>query len=72
HRRLGHIGDSGMSALISGGHVNGLEVRTGGVEDHGVCEDCLAGKHARRPFDGVHEPEKEVGERVYIDLWGPA
>ncbi|KAJ7170662.1 hypothetical protein C8R43DRAFT_875590, partial [Mycena crocata] len=70
HRRLGHIGNSGLDALISGKHVNGLHVREGGVD--GLCEDCLFGKQARRPFDGVHEVEKEVGERVYMDLWGPA
>ncbi|KAJ7071654.1 hypothetical protein C8F01DRAFT_934516, partial [Mycena amicta] len=70
HRRLGHIGESGMEQLMTGGHVNGL----GALEKatSGLCEDCLAGKQARRPFDGVHEPEAEIGERVYIDLWGPA
>ncbi|KAJ6487501.1 hypothetical protein C8R47DRAFT_951306, partial [Mycena vitilis] len=67
---LGHIGASGLDALVSGKHVNGLHVREGGMD--GLCEDCISGKHARRPFDGVHEPEKEVGECTYMDLWGPA
>jgi hypothetical protein len=70
HRRLGHIGNAGLDALISGKHVNGLHVRDGGMD--GLCEDCIFGKHARRPFDGVHEVEKEFGERSYLDLWGPA
>ncbi|KAJ7062031.1 hypothetical protein C8F01DRAFT_968445, partial [Mycena amicta] len=70
HRRLGHIGESGMEELISGGHVNGLGTLEKAAS--GLCEDCLAGKQTRRPFDGVHEAEMEIGERVYIDLWGPA
>jgi hypothetical protein len=36
-----------------------------------LCEDCIFGKHAHHPFDGVHEAEEEVGECTYIDLWGP-
>jgi hypothetical protein len=51
-------------------HVNGLHVREGNMD--GLCEDCIFGKQTRHPFDGVHEVEKVVGERVYMDLWGPA
>jgi hypothetical protein len=59
HRRLGHIGNAWLDTLISGKHVNGLHVHDGGMD--GLCEDCIFGKHARRPFDGVHEAEKELG-----------
>jgi hypothetical protein len=38
HRRLGHIGFSGLDDLVSGEHVNGLNVN-GGFD--GLCEDCL-------------------------------
>ncbi|KAJ7336323.1 hypothetical protein DFH08DRAFT_286511 [Mycena albidolilacea] len=44
HRRLGHLGGSGLDALVSGKHVNGLHVREGGMD--GLCEDCISGKHA--------------------------
>lgn len=70
HHRLGHIGNTGLAALISGKHVNGLHVREGGMD--GLCEDCVFGKQTRRPFDGGHKVEEEVGERSYMDLWGPA
>lgn len=70
HRRLGHIGNTGLETLITGDHVEGLNVRAG--EMNGICEDCIMGKHARRPFDGGYEVEKEIGERSYLDLWGLA
>ncbi|CAK5266798.1 unnamed protein product [Mycena citricolor] len=70
HRRLVHIGKAGLDSLIDGDGVKGIDIVPDA--DHGICEDCLAGKQARRPFDGIHEPEKEVGDRVYMDLWGPA
>jgi hypothetical protein len=56
-----------VGGLIPGEHVNGrLDVLGGDVD--GLCEDCLAGKQTRRLFDGVHEREAELGERVYTDL----
>jgi hypothetical protein len=70
HPRLGHIGLTGLDMLISGQHVNGLSMLGGDVD--GLCEDCLYRKQTRCLFDGVHEVEHEVGERVYMDLWGPA
>jgi hypothetical protein len=70
HRRLGHVGMTGLDLIVKGDHVNGLTIT--GTEDDGLCEDCLSGKQSRRPFDGEHEPEKEAGECTYMDLWGPA
>jgi hypothetical protein len=66
HRRLGHVGKTGLDAIISGDRVEGMSVATG--DDSGMCEDCLSGKQARRPFDGIHEPETEAGEREYLDI----
>jgi hypothetical protein len=70
HCRLGHIGNTGLDGLISGMHVNSLHVCEGGMDS--LCEDCILGKQTRCLFNGVHEVEKEVGERSYLDLWGPA
>ncbi|KAJ7093026.1 hypothetical protein C8R43DRAFT_908109, partial [Mycena crocata] len=50
--------------------VDGLEITS--FDTPGACEDCIYGKHARRPFDEIVSHETEVLERVHIDLWGPA
>jgi hypothetical protein len=71
HRRLGHIGDSGLQRLVSKGFVDGLKVK-GPVMCLSLCLDCIYGKHARQPFVQWIEPESKPLERVYIDLWGPA
>ena len=71
HRRLGHIGDSGLQPLVSRKLIDGLNVR-GPVTSPTLCLDCVYGKHARHPFTQWIEPEDGPLERVYIDLWGPA
>ncbi|KAF7346029.1 Retrovirus-related pol polyprotein [Mycena sanguinolenta] len=58
-----------LDAVIRDERVEGLNLAES--VDAGLCEDCLAGKQTRRPFDGVHEPEKEAGERQYLDMFGP-
>jgi transposase InsO family protein len=70
HRHLGHVGMTGLDALMAEDRVQGLVVA--GSDAEGFCEDCLSGKQTRRPFDGVHEAEEEAGEREYMDLWGPS
>ncbi|PPQ82316.1 hypothetical protein CVT24_002271 [Panaeolus cyanescens] len=71
HRRFAHAGLSGIKEIKSKGLVDGLDV-TEGVKELGGCEDCVYGKQTRRPFDGKGEMEKELLERVHVDLWGPA
>ncbi|RDB21876.1 Retrovirus-related Pol polyprotein from transposon TNT 1-94 [Hypsizygus marmoreus] len=70
HRRLGHVGESILQTMIRGNLVEGLDVTK--KTTHGRCEDCIMGKHARRPFDEVVIPESRVNERACFDLWGPA
>lgn len=70
HRRLGHAGEAGVKILVSRELVAGLEVTD--EEAVGMCEDCIFGKQTRRPFDEDVTPERQVLERVHIDLWGPA
>jgi Integrase core domain/GAG-pre-integrase domain len=69
HRRLGHIGDDGL--LRSHKLVTGMTVQ-GDIKSDGLCQDCIFGKHSRRPFTQCIEPEREPLERVYIDVWGPS
>lgn len=71
HRRLGHIGDSGLQRLVSKKLVDGLDVN-GPITSPTLCVDCIYGKHAQQPFTQWIEPEKAPLECVYIDLWGPA
>ena len=64
HRRLGHIGDSGLQRLVSKHLVDGLDVK-GPLICSSLCVDCIYGKHARRPFARWIEPETAPLERVY-------
>ncbi|KAJ7619741.1 hypothetical protein FB45DRAFT_695935, partial [Roridomyces roridus] len=66
---LGHLGMTGVKSLMRGNAVEGMDVI--GDTSEALCEDCLSGKQTCRPFDGLHEREKQPGERVYMDLWGP-
>lgn len=43
HRRLGHVGDSGLKKLAGSGILNGLDITSTNI--HGFCEDCIYGKH---------------------------
>ena len=71
HRRLGHIGDSGLQRLVSRKLIDGLDVK-GPIAHPTLCVDCIYGKHARRPFTQWIDPEKAPLKCVYINLWGPA
>ncbi|EDR06651.1 retrovirus-related pol polyprotein [Laccaria bicolor S238N-H82] len=71
HRRLGHAGVHSITDMARRGLVDGLNV-LGDVKLDGKCEDCIYGKQTARPYDGAVEPETEVLEWVYGDLWGPA
>jgi hypothetical protein len=69
HRHLVCISNSGLNALISGKLINGLQVLEGDMD--GLCEDCIFRKHVCRLFNSVYKLEKDVGDHVYMDLWGP-
>ncbi|THH07509.1 hypothetical protein EW146_g9294 [Bondarzewia mesenterica] len=68
HHRFGHIGMQATQRAMKA--VDGMAVKAGNAPD-AVCEDCLAGRQTRRPFDEVVERETEVGERIHGDLMGP-
>ncbi|CAL1672300.1 unnamed protein product [Lasius platythorax] len=46
HRRLGHIGNSGMKQLVK---TKGKELRDSDL-DEGTCDVCIQGKQSRKPF----------------------
>lgn len=70
HRRMDH---NGWDALRrTPGVVDGMEIV--GAHSHDsdvVCESCMAGRQARRPFDEEVVREMELGERIHVDLAGP-
>lgn len=70
HRRLAHVSESIVRGMIRDATVEGLTITKTTV--NGKCEDCILGKHARRPFDSKPEPESAPYERVAFDIWGPA
>jgi hypothetical protein len=71
HQRFRHVGTCSIVEMAKKGLVDGLDI-VGSVEPEGKCEDCIYGKQTTRPYDEVIEPETEVLQQVYIDLWGPA
>jgi hypothetical protein len=71
HRRFCHFGKRTIKEMASKNLVDGLQI-VDGKESLGMCEDCIYGKQASRPYDERVVPEKEVLERVHVDLWGPA
>jgi hypothetical protein len=71
HRRFKHAGVRSIVDMAKRGLVDGLKIM-GNVKLEGKCEDCIYGKQMMHLYDGVVEPEKDVLEWVFIDLWGPA
>ena len=71
HRQLGHASISTICEMSQKGLVEGLKV-TGHLDVSGKYEDCILGKHVAHLYDEEVVPEKDMLERVYIDMWGPA
>ena len=71
HRRLGHVGAGKLCEMISQDLVDGLNVQ-GELNMSRQCEDCIFGKHTTHPFNGKGDREKELLERIHLDIWGPA
>ena len=70
HRRLTHcspltIAEMSREKLVDGLNVSGNNLR-------GKCEDCIIGRHTRRPYDGKTEKDLDPLELVSFDLWGPS
>lgn len=71
HRRFGHASVKTIKNALAKDLVDGLVIK-GELNVSGVCEDCVYGKHASRPYDAEVVPEGAANECVHIDLWGPS
>jgi len=56
--------------MISKKLVDGLHMH-GDLTIKEQCEDCIYGKHTSRPYTENTAKEKNILERVHIDIWGP-
>jgi len=70
HHQLAHTGAGVIREMIAHNLVDGLNV-TGELLINGICEDCVFGKHTAHPYHTNPVREREVLERVHIDIWGP-
>lgn len=71
HRRFGHASVKVIREALTKNLVDGLNIK-GDLTVAGLCEDCVYGKHAARPYDAIVEPKGSPNNRVHIDLWGPS
>ena len=71
HRRFGHASIATIKGMLAKNLLDGLVVK-GQLTVPGICEDCIYGKHAARPYNATVEPEGAPNDCVHIDLWGPA
>lgn len=71
HRRFGHVPTDIIHRMSREGLLDGLDA-LGGTQMKALCEDCIFGKHTSHPFNNPSSAEKDVLERIYIDIWGPA
>jgi len=67
HRRLAHAGADTVREMISKQLVDGLHI-DGDLSMRGQCEDCIYGKHTSQPYNENVAKEKDVLERVHIDI----
>jgi len=71
HCRLAHAGADILCEMISKQLVDGLHMH-GDLTMKGQCENCIYGKHTSQSYTENTAKEKDVLERVHIDIWGPA
>ena len=66
HRRLGHLNVKDVKSLMKN---EGIECPEN--ESLGVCETCVVGKLAQRPFPKTSLQKKRLLELIHTDLCGP-
>lgn len=70
HLRLGHIGFSGLEAIVKKDLADGLDI--GSVQEWEVCEGCALGKLTRVKFQsGTTKRSANLLDVVYSDVAGP-
>lgn len=67
HRRLGHIGNSGMKILASMSKDSSLDLKI----NLSNCDIWVQGKSARQPFPSSGKRAKKILEIVHSDVNGP-
>jgi len=71
HQCLVHANADTIRTMFSKGLVDGLNIQ-GNLEIGGLCEDCIFGKHTAHPYNDNGIRERDLLERIHIDIWGPA
>src|SRR5262245_30941426 len=70
HKTLGHIHYRAIIDGIRAGNISGIELTD---TEEVFCEPCAQAKPHRKPFpQQAKNRAKEFGERIVMDLWGPA
>ncbi|GJS80064.1 ribonuclease H-like domain-containing protein [Tanacetum coccineum] len=64
HNRLGHPSDQVLDIL-----KHKLNFETNSKKD--LCEVCHKAKQTRKPFPISNHQTKDLGQLVYLDVWGP-
>ncbi|KXJ69949.1 hypothetical protein RP20_CCG025350 [Aedes albopictus] len=68
HRRLGHISETGMAALMREKLVLGVSFKPEKIK---FCDVCVLGKQSRDPFNGARDRATRPLERIHSDVCGP-
>jgi transposase InsO family protein len=73
HRRLAHVNAMDLAKLVSQEMATGVSITAQGASSLKtyVCEPCIYGKHARKPFPSSTSETTSVLELVHSDLAGP-
>ena len=70
HRRLGHIGISGLRNLHGKNLVDGFSLHESPQQFE--CDACIQAKASRAPLPAVTQPrQRKPGELTHSDVWGP-
>jgi hypothetical protein len=68
HRRLGHVGYSGIQQMVSKGLVEGLNIDMSSPKPD--CRACTEAKQAEELFGKHSSGSTKPGELTHIDVWG--
>ena len=70
HRRFGHLGYDGLSLLVKGNMVTGINASANAFEAAKVkvCEPCVLAKQHRLPFPEGRGPKRGALDLVHMDV----
>src|SRR3984893_5036168 len=71
HRTLGHINVETIKHAIKTGKITGITLNDGSEPE--FCDACMQAKPHCQPFpDQAQNRVHHFGDRIHMDLWGPA